>query len=326
MADKRIEEPFRRLAEDLQRTGVEALLSLQDRLRRYAGMPGVADESMRTAIREDAVILAISDVIDGHPKPEFKVLDACCGLGGLASHLANNLSGRSKRVAYMGIDQNAQYIAKARKTTGAKDKLCSVEYRIGEVWHLPIEWQGKIDLVVLSNTLHELPPHKYPQLFEAFNKAIDVENGRVCLIDMEELPLGEPEAVAINWKLEEVEAFLQAGGFQVAPSNHPKSVGVFRVLVKPAEVLNPLAMLKEIRIQLRKKLQLLALDRAELSEDVYADDDELLTWIVLTGSIARCAEELLLVDQHIESLEAIERGSIATAITQIKSLVPQQDA
>ena len=164
-----------------------------------------------------------------------------------------------------------------------------------------------VDLVVLGNTLHELPPHRFPELFEAFNQVIDKDVGRVCVIDMEELPLDEPEAVAINWKLEEVEAFLQAGGFEVAPSNHPKSVGVFRILVKHTSKLNPFGMLKEIRSQLRKKLQLLIQERAELSEDPSADDDELLNWIVLTGSIARCAEELLLVEQQIEALEASDR-------------------
>ena len=141
MADKPNQDMLRRLTEDIRRADLEALLSLQDRLRRYAGMPGVADETTRTAIREDAIILAISDLLGEHPKPEYRVLDACCGLGGLAFHLAKNLSGRSNKVAYLGIDQNSQHINKARKTTGVKDKLHSVEYRIGEVWHLPSEWQ-----------------------------------------------------------------------------------------------------------------------------------------------------------------------------------------
>jgi ubiquinone/menaquinone biosynthesis C-methylase UbiE len=312
MADKPNDEPFRRLAEDLRRVGLEALLSLQDRLRRYAGMPGVADETTRTGIREDAVILAIADLLGAHPRPQFRVLDACCGLGGLASHLANNLSGPADRVAYLGIDQNSQHIGRARKLTVAKNKLHSVEYRIGEVWHLPVEWHSTIDLVVLSNTLHELPPHKYPELFAAFNKVIADDEGRICVIDMEELPVGEPEAIAINWKLEEVEAVLRGGGFEVAPSKFAKSVGVFRVLVKHTKNINPGGMLREIRSQIRKKLATLTQDRAESAEEAYADDDSLLNWIVLTGSVARCAEELLLVEQRIEALAEIQPEPAAT--------------
>jgi SAM-dependent methyltransferase len=304
MPSKSSEDPFRRLAEDLRRNNLEALLSLQDRLRRYAGMPGVADDSSRTAIREYAVILAIADLLDLHPRTQFRVLDACCGKGGLALHLANNLSGKASKVAYLGIDQNSQLIGTARKSIAAKAGLHSVEYRIGEVWHMPVEWHSTIDLVVLSNTLHELPPHKYPELFSIFNQVITQDVGRVCVIDMEELPLGEPEAVAINWRLEEVEAILKAGGFEVAPSNHPKSVGVFRAVVKHAKVVNPLGMLSEIRLRLRKKLSTLAQERVEFADEVYEDDDSLLNWVVLTGSVARCTEELLLVEDRIASLSA----------------------
>ncbi len=304
MAAKPNEEPVRRLTEDLRRLDFEALLSLQECLRRYAGLPGVADESTRTAIREDAIITAIADVLGGHPRPQFRILDACCGVGGLASHLANNLSGGANKIAYFGIDHSSQHIGRARKVTIAKGKLHSVEYRVGEVWHIPLEWHSTVDLVVLSNTLHELPPHKYPELFSIFNKVITEDVGRVCVIDMEELPVGEPEAIAINWKLEEVEAILREGGFEVAPSNHPKSVGVFRVLVKHAKNIDPVGMLKEIQSQLRLKLANLARKRAEWAEEAYSDDDSLLNWIILTGSVARCAEELLLVEQRIESLTA----------------------
>jgi ubiquinone/menaquinone biosynthesis C-methylase UbiE len=304
MADKTNEELLRRLAEDLLRNNLESLLSLQDRLRRYAGLPGVADDTNRTAIREDSVIMAIADSLDTHQRAQFRVLDACCGLGGLALHLANNLSGKANKVAYLGIDQNAQFIGRARKSIISKAGLYSVEYRIGEVWHMPVEWHSTVDLVVLSNTLHELPPHKYPELFAIFNQFINEDVGRVCVIDMEELPLGEPESVAINWRLEEVEAILKAGGFEVTPSNHPKSVGVFRVVVKHAKAVNLLGMLNEIRLRLRSKLKALVGERAELTEDLYEDDDSLLNWVVLTGSVARCTEELLIVEDRIEFLAA----------------------
>jgi SAM-dependent methyltransferase len=301
MADQPIDEPFRRLADDIRRVGIEALLSLQDRLRRYAGMPGVADDSNRTSIREDAIIVAIADLLDSHRRPQFRVLDACCGLGGLAIHLSNNLSGRADKVAYFGIDQNYNYIVRARTSSGQKHKLHCAEYRIGEIWHLPTEWHGTMDLVVLSNTLHELPPHKYPELFAAFNKVITPDVGRVCVIDMEELPVADPEAIAINWNLTEVEAILKAGGFEVTPSNHPKSVGVFRVVVKHTESVDAIGMLTEIRSHLRKKVASLAQERAELANKAYEDDNSLLNWIVRTGSVARCAEELLKVEELIES-------------------------
>ncbi|MFN0052937.1 MAG: class I SAM-dependent methyltransferase [Planctomycetales bacterium] len=302
MVDRPIDEAFRRFAEDVRRTGLDALLSFQERLRCYAGLPGIASESDRTAIREDAIILAVSDLLSTHPRPQLRVLDACCGHGGLAAHLANNLSAGASRVAYLGIDQSSKHIARARRLPLVPEKLHSLEFRLGEVWHLPQEWHATVDLVVLSNTLHELPSHRFPELFAAFNGVIVPNEGRVCVIDMEELPVGEPEAIAINWKLEEVEAILSAGGFKVTPSNHPKSVAVFRIVVQHAEKIDSLGMLNEIRSRLRKKLAIHAQERAEAVEEAYVDDDSLLNWIVLTGSVARCAEELLLVEQRIDEL------------------------
>lgn len=50
MADRPGDEPLRRLTEDLRRVGIEALLSLQERLRRYVGMAGA---TRRDATRRD---------------------------------------------------------------------------------------------------------------------------------------------------------------------------------------------------------------------------------------------------------------------------------
>lgn len=304
MGDNQVEDLYRRLVEDRKLLDLDAMRSLQDRLRRYVGTPGVAEESSRTAVREDLVISAIADLLESHPRPEFRILDACCGLGGLALHLAKNLGDRADRVVYLGIDQNFRYVNRARKLAFETGTLGSVDFRIGEVWRLPTEWGGGIDLVVLGNTLHELPPSRFPELFEAFNNVITADVGRVCVIDMEELPAAEPEAGAINWRLEEVEAFLTAAGFAVAPSNHPKSVGVFRVVVKRAERIDREAMLKSIKSRLRGKLDRLLQGREVLPEEPYKIDALLLEWIIVTGSIARCAEELLLVERRLEALAA----------------------
>ncbi|MDQ3674719.1 MAG: class I SAM-dependent methyltransferase [Gemmatimonadota bacterium] len=302
MAERPREESWRRLIEDATRVGFDALLSLQERLRRYAGMPGAVDETGRTGVREDVVISGIADFLGSHPRDAFRVLDACCGYGNLAVHLANNLGDRANRVAYFGVDLNAQHIHRARRPHPDKRKLGGAAYRVGEIWDLPGEWRGTMDLVVLSNTLHELAPHRFPDLFESLNSIIAADVGRICVIDMEELPPGDPEAVAINWKMEEAEAILKAGGFEVSPSKYPKSVGVLRVQVKQAASIDHRGMLGEIAIHLRKKLGSLARDRAELDGQFYEDDDSLLTWIVLTGSVARLAEELLLVEQRLAAL------------------------
>jgi hypothetical protein len=59
-------------------------------------------------------------------------------------------------------------------------------------------------------------------------------------------------------------------------------------------------MLSKIHFFLRSKLLSLTQNRQELAEDVFEDDDAMLNWVVITGSIARLAEELIMVERRIE--------------------------
>lgn len=291
------------LRADLERVGLVSLTNFRNNVRKYAGKPDVASMTTRTAIREDSIIQTIADELKSHARPQYRVLDACCGVGGLATHLASNLSEQSARVGYLGIDQDKQNILKARQIN-LKSRLHQVDFRLGEVWYLPAEWHGSVDLVVLCNTLHELPPSRFPELFTEFNRVLNTDTGHVCVIDMEQLPVSDPEEVAINWHRDEIEAILRAGNLEVTVTSHPKSVGVFRAMIKHTNSVNAVAMLRQIQTALRSKLRRLIAERENRDESIFEADEKLLKWIVQTGSVARCSEELLLVDDRIAEMTA----------------------
>lgn len=311
MSSSPTDERFQRLLDDASRKDITAAFDLAKRLFGYAGVPGVADNPERMSVREDLIVNIVSHGIDARSRAAgadqpYRVLDACCGPGGLASHLASNLSGGAKNLAYVGIDHSSKFINDGRKKHSKfPTKLKSVEFELREVWNLKSLAEPSFNLVVLSNTLHELSPHRFPELFSCFNEIIDKASGQVCVIDMQELPIGAPEAIAINWKLEELEAVLRSGGFAVVPSKYQKSVGVLCVVVKYSESVDRVAMLREIRNQLQKKLTAFANDRAEAAAVAAESNDNLMNWIVVTGSTARCAEELLLVDAEIAKSAAV---------------------
>src|SRR5262245_19329265 len=77
-------------------------------VRRYSGPPAAVGESARSSIREDAIIQAVGELLTAHPDEVIRVLDACCGNGALAKHLAGGLGDRARRVGYLAFDQSQE--------------------------------------------------------------------------------------------------------------------------------------------------------------------------------------------------------------------------
>jgi ubiquinone/menaquinone biosynthesis C-methylase UbiE len=100
---------------------------------------------------------AISELLPGQT-----VLDLGSG-GGIDCFLASKMVGETGRV--YGVDMTSEMIALARKNQ-AKVGATNVEFRLGEIEHLPIEDQS-VD-VIISNCVINLSPDKDQVFREAF--------------------------------------------------------------------------------------------------------------------------------------------------------------
>jgi hypothetical protein len=153
-----------------------------------------------------------------------------------------------------------------------------------------------VDIVVMSNSLHEIQPRHFAAVFRTFNGLIHSERGRICVVDMEWLPEDGPESIAITWKGSEVEEFLAAAGFAPIVTTHSKSVSVYRAFAKHLTgTFDESAMNDVIIRQLTHKLDqaVSARRKAEAQLGPNPEGIELVKeWVVATGTLARVAEEL----------------------------------
>ncbi|MDB5308214.1 MAG: Methyltransferase domain [Gemmataceae bacterium] len=230
-----------------------------------------------------------------------RVVEVCCGYGTLARHLANGLGREARRVEYFGLDVDWGCVKRAMKNDAYQADFRSYHCQVRDAWDCPGEWAGTAHLVVLNNALHELPPHRYPELFGGFNRLLVSGVGWVCVVDMESLPAGDPEAVAINWTRAEAERLLAAGGFKAGVSAHPKSrANVFLAQVEHATAeVDVRQMLTETREVLHQKLAAAVRQRQGIDDGFHEDTEQLMRWVVLTGTIARIAEEVLAVEVRL---------------------------
>jgi len=95
-------------------------------------------------------------------QPGETVLDLGSG-GGIDCFLAAKMVGESGRV--LGVDTTPEMVALARKNA-AKVGAANVEFRLGEIEHLPIE-TGSVD-VIISNCVINLSPDKDQVFREAW--------------------------------------------------------------------------------------------------------------------------------------------------------------
>jgi len=121
-------------------------------------------------------------------QPGDTVLDLGSG-GGLDCFLAAQRVGPSGRV--IGVDMTEEMVAKAR-SNAAQGNYANVEFRLGEIEHLPIE-DSSVDLVI-SNCVLNLVPDK-AQAFREIARVLK-PGGRVMVSDI--LRRGELPAALLD--------------------------------------------------------------------------------------------------------------------------------
>ncbi len=113
--------------------------------------PGRFYDGRLYAMTIDRLLAGLREVIARRIPVRSRVLDACCGTGALAIHLARG--GRT----VVGIDMSPRHIAFARRAAESFDvEGGSVHFEVGDVTHLEVTPEERYDLAVVVLALHEM--------------------------------------------------------------------------------------------------------------------------------------------------------------------------
>jgi SAM-dependent methyltransferase len=263
-------------------------------IRDYISPPDPEDCDDRSSIREDVAIREIGRMIHAKQGGKVRILDACCGLGSLPRRILRSISSGCSLLDYYAIDRDPACVEAMRTQAELFKGFGSIRILQREVSDLIGFYSICFDLIILNNSLHEISPSQYPQMFQTFNKLLCKDVGEICIIDMVELPEENPEANAINWTGEEIKRILVAGGLDPQVTVHPKRTDVYQAHIQYVDRdIDEQCMKAEISGLLRSKIKIAVQKRKALGLDLFeAEYDIVRDWLVLTGLISRCAEEL----------------------------------
>lgn len=226
------------------------------------------------AFREDAAIQLIADLL-ADPDREISILDCGCHDARLAKAMMRAGLDVS-RLRYFGIDEN-RAIVQAVQEEDFKDYR-RFQIMLRDISDVGGHEAGAFDLIVVNNLLHEVLPERIPSMLAKLNDLLARPDGKLFLVDMEELTAEDCEPWAVTWCAKEVERILRAGGFSPIVSRHPKRVCAYRVVTNSIPSVNLTeVVLALFRILHEKKERLLATTaRLRASRDIsaYAQQEE----------------------------------------------------
>jgi arsenite methyltransferase len=189
--------------------GVEVLLDVE----RLYSAPDVHDLPEET---RDLALGCGDPVTLATLAPGERVLDLGSG-GGIDCFLAGRRVGTDGRV--IGVDMTPEMLDRARATR-AKLGIDNVEFRLGEIEHLPVP-DNDVD-VVISNCVINLSPEKHQVFREAFRvlkpggrlAVSDIVTGGPLPDDLKADLAAWAGCVAGAWPVEDYVAAIQAAGFE----------------------------------------------------------------------------------------------------------------
>ena len=252
-------------------------------LRDFLGAPKIYPFEGRSSFREDSILTYLRSNL----KDNYNILDLCCGL---SNWLPLVETGNSKDINYVGLDGDFSIadrfqVFKEENALDKKFNQLQIKIRdISDLNGLPID---QFNLVLLVNSLHELNPFKFPKLFSEINNLIKDLNGKFVITDMEELPINDPESIAINWKGKELCTILKNSGCKAKVTTHLKQVNVFQLEMEYSPNFNGKKLEEEIDAFIDKKIYNTVKYFDRISSEFEWNPTTIKEWIKTTGLLAR---------------------------------------
>ncbi len=171
------------------------------------------------------------------PNAPIYLLDCCCGAARLAKFIRDSGVGIS-RVCYQGIDADRDAVSKARadKTSGDFDGFQEFDVRQRELSDLSGYELGSYHLITINNAIHEIKASQLPDLICSLYELLAPEFGRLCIIDLEELPETTLEPWAITYESREMQHLIESSGCRADCHVHFKDVVTFRLVLDHCEI------------------------------------------------------------------------------------------
>ena len=157
-------------------------------------------------------------------KPGETVLDLGSGAGFDCLLAARQLNGTGRVI---GVDMTPPMIAKARRNT-AKAGFANVEYRLGEIEHLPVA-DATVDLII-SNCVINLSPEKAQVFRETFR--VLKPGGRLAISDV---VATKPVPPGLRQKLEAIGACVAGAALVSDLQAMLREAGFARIDIQPRE-------------------------------------------------------------------------------------------